>query len=531
MAIYTTELITDRDYNIPEGRLPLEYAVDQANKNNKHSENAEVHVSAVDRESWNGKLDQDAVMEERDAVVELYDAEAEKWFCAGNYAVISGSRVPGGELLRVTSAAMPSVNMPDGSAAGTRLLVLEQRESAGASWREVGRSAVQVGEEEFGAVASPVPVWEFTGCKLVEGQDLRIRSENEAGAVVPLFIYTYSVDDDGCYVYNNSTSAEQPGWLAVVKFYLTQNVSKYATAGELDKHTADTEVHVTADEKASWNRTTQHGDIVYDLNKMFPDAGETTNGPTKLWKQFYAINRIRRYFYDIDVANGDTDPETGFTYSKKMMVPGIKIRHYRAALSGYIPDPFWATYSWVGGNIDWNWNPDTDGNTNEFDDFSNTTKWQFSVTEHQFDLHLDGETTDSSGNFTRHITDEEREKWNAASTLAPHAAFLSAAATGDWSTCKYALLQFYDANAMTGTHPCSISVFHSAEKLQELNYVAHSFGGWIEQISDSMMLLYCGKNDSFTSNDFGTFVLFPLVNRIPHSICYLNLPMEFHLEV
>lgn len=185
-------------------------------------------------------------------------------------------------------------------------------------------------------------------------------------------------------------------------------------ANKAKTHSENTEVHVTADEKASWNHTTQHGDIVYDLNKMFPDAGETTNGPTKLWKQFYAINRIRRYFYDIDAANGDTDPETGFTYSKKMMVPGIKIRHYRAALSGYIPDPFWATYSWMGGNIDWNWNPDTDGNTNEFDDFSNTTKWQFSVTEHQFDLHLDGETTDSSGNFTRHITDEEREKWNAA---------------------------------------------------------------------------------------------------------------------
>lgn len=46
MAIYTTELLTDRDYNIPEGRLPLEYAVDQANKAKTHSEDAAAHVSA-----------------------------------------------------------------------------------------------------------------------------------------------------------------------------------------------------------------------------------------------------------------------------------------------------------------------------------------------------------------------------------------------------------------------------------------------------------------------------------------------------
>lgn len=53
MAIYTTELLTDRDYNIPEGRLPLEYAVDCANKSKTHSENTEAHVSAADREAWN----------------------------------------------------------------------------------------------------------------------------------------------------------------------------------------------------------------------------------------------------------------------------------------------------------------------------------------------------------------------------------------------------------------------------------------------------------------------------------------------
>jgi hypothetical protein len=53
MAIYTTELLTDRDYNIPEGRLPLEYAVDTANKAKTHSENAEVHVTAEDKTAWN----------------------------------------------------------------------------------------------------------------------------------------------------------------------------------------------------------------------------------------------------------------------------------------------------------------------------------------------------------------------------------------------------------------------------------------------------------------------------------------------
>lgn len=53
MAIYTTELLTDRDYNIPEGRLPLEYAVDTANKAKTHSENAEVHVTAEEKAAWN----------------------------------------------------------------------------------------------------------------------------------------------------------------------------------------------------------------------------------------------------------------------------------------------------------------------------------------------------------------------------------------------------------------------------------------------------------------------------------------------
>lgn len=53
MAIYTTELLTDRDYNIPEGRLPLEYAVDTANKAKTHSEDAEVHVTAEEKAAWN----------------------------------------------------------------------------------------------------------------------------------------------------------------------------------------------------------------------------------------------------------------------------------------------------------------------------------------------------------------------------------------------------------------------------------------------------------------------------------------------
>lgn len=195
----------------------------------------------------------DALTEERETVVELYASAGEKRFFAGNYVVISGARVPGGELLRVVSTAMPSNIMPDGSAAGTQLLVLEQRESAGAAWREVGRSVAKVGEEELAEVPQPVPVWEFTGCELIEGQDLRIRSENEAGAVVPCFIYSFSVDDEGCCVYDNSTSSEQPGYLASARFYLIQNVSKYATAGDLDKHTADTVAHVTAEERAAWN--------------------------------------------------------------------------------------------------------------------------------------------------------------------------------------------------------------------------------------------------------------------------------------
>lgn len=53
MAIYTTELLTDRDYNIPEGRLPLEYAVDQANKAKTHTGNTTVHVTDEERTSWN----------------------------------------------------------------------------------------------------------------------------------------------------------------------------------------------------------------------------------------------------------------------------------------------------------------------------------------------------------------------------------------------------------------------------------------------------------------------------------------------
>ena len=53
MAIYTTELLTDRDYNIPEGRLPLEYAVDTANKAKTHSEDAAVHATAEEKVAWN----------------------------------------------------------------------------------------------------------------------------------------------------------------------------------------------------------------------------------------------------------------------------------------------------------------------------------------------------------------------------------------------------------------------------------------------------------------------------------------------
>lgn len=218
-----------------------------------HAGDTTAHVTAEERAAWNGKLTPEALTEEREAVVELYASAGEKRLFMGNYVVISGARVPGGELLRVLSTATPSNIMPDGSAVGTQVLVLEQRESAGSPWREVGRSAVQVGEEELAGVTQPGPVWEFTGCELIEGQDLRIRYENEAGAVVPCFIYSFSVDDEVCCVYDNSTSSEQPGYLPSARFYLTQNVSKYATTGELNKHTADTVAHVTAEERAAWN--------------------------------------------------------------------------------------------------------------------------------------------------------------------------------------------------------------------------------------------------------------------------------------
>lgn len=179
------------------------------------------------------------------------------------------------------------------------------------------------------------------------------------------------------------------------------------TSNAFNTHAQDTTIHITEAERGTWNETSELADIVWDINKMFPGQG---NGGSEVWNQFYAIRQLRKYFYDIDVTNGDSN----FTYSKQMMVSGIKLRHYRAASSGYIPDPIWATYTWKGGTIDWTWNPDVDGETNKFDDFSNTTKWEFEVTEHMWDAHLEGETTDENGTELLHITSEERTTWNNA---------------------------------------------------------------------------------------------------------------------
>ena len=237
-----------------------------------HEGDTTAHVTAEERAAWNGKLTPEALTEERETEVELSVPDGEARFFAGNYAVIDGARVPGGSLLRWVSAAQPSNSMPDGTASGTPVLVLEQRESVDAAWREVGRSAVKEGEERLADVPQPVPVWEFTECELVEGQDLRIRSENEVGAAVPCFIYSLSVADEGCCVYDNSTSSEEPGFLVPTRFYLTQVVERYANAGELDSHTADTVAHVTAEERAAWNAAGGGIKAIYTI--MY--AGEET---------------------------------------------------------------------------------------------------------------------------------------------------------------------------------------------------------------------------------------------------------------
>jgi len=212
-----------------------------------------------------------------------------------------------------------------------------------------------------------------------------------------------SIDVDGVseHLVNSNihvSTNEKANWNRTVDTVITKTPI-------FDSHLVDSSAHVTAEERSKWDFTTEHADIVWNINKMFPGQG---NGGSEIWNQFYAIRQLRKYFYNIDVTNGDSN----FTYSKQMMVSGIKLRHYRAARSGYIPDPIWATYTWKGGTIDWTWDPDVDGETNKFDDFSNTTKWEFEVTEHMLDAHLEGETTDVNGNELFHITSAERTKWN-----------------------------------------------------------------------------------------------------------------------
>ncbi len=148
----------------------------------------------------------------------------------------------------------------------------------------------------------------------------------------------------------------------------------------------------------------EHADIVWDINKMFGNSTDT-------YREFYAISALRQYFHEIDVANGDTDPATGFNYSKKFMVPGLKIRYLRGVSNGYIPEPFWCTTTWTGGNIDWSWVPGTESIT---DDFSNPLKWMDDVPMHMMDIHLDGESTDSTGALVLHVTPEEKATWNEA---------------------------------------------------------------------------------------------------------------------
>lgn len=185
-------------------------------------------------------------------------------------------------------------------------------------------------------------------------------------------------------------------------------------SGELTEHINNAGVHVTPQEKAAWNGTAnslvlhskdesahiptehseffqallEHGDLVWDINKLFPGEGtpNPVEGMPELWYERYCIQRLRKYFYDIDAANNDTDPETGLTYSKKFMVAGMKLRYYRHGTGANgNPSPFWCTATWNGGNIDWNWKWETDGDTKEFDDFTYSGNWLNDIPNHSFE--------------------------------------------------------------------------------------------------------------------------------------------------
>ena len=193
----------------------------------------------------------DALTEERETVVELAASGGGKHFGVGNYALIGGARVPGGSLLRVIVTVIPRKDTADGKT-DIPTLVLEQRTTAEVGWREVGRSAVQAGEEKFEDIASPLPVWEFTGCELTAGQDLRIRFEDEAGAEKDCLIYALGGAEEGCGVDDNDTDSELSGWLAQTRFYVLRLAEKYAAVTALAEHAANAALHVSAEERVAW---------------------------------------------------------------------------------------------------------------------------------------------------------------------------------------------------------------------------------------------------------------------------------------
>lgn len=226
-----------------------------------HAGDTTVHVTAEEKAAWNGKLTPEALTEERETEVELSVPDGEKYFCLGRYAVIDGARVPGGELLRFLCGFVPA------SETGAEL-VLEQRESEGAEWREVGRSTVILERVEFAGITNVngAPIWEFTGCKLTAGQDLRMRYPS-----MNAFIYTHLLPEEGYYV-DSVADGEMHGFLVPTRFYLTQVVERYALAEDLTNHAADTVAHVTAEERAAWNAAGGGIKAIYTI--MY--AGEET---------------------------------------------------------------------------------------------------------------------------------------------------------------------------------------------------------------------------------------------------------------
>lgn len=223
-----------------------------------HAGDTTVHVTAEEKAAWNGKLTPEALTDEKESVDVV--AGTERKFCLGNYAVLAGAVVPGGTLKRLVVA----IN-------GQGALRLEQRESADTAWRVVAQTAEKLEEMET-VNGQNIPVWVFDGCELTAGQDLRISIVNEAGEQQACLIYSSGITTDSSCVYDNNAGGEQQGWAVLARFYVPQKVAKYATAGDLDKHTADTVAHVTAEERAAWNAAGGGIKAIYTI--MY--AGEET---------------------------------------------------------------------------------------------------------------------------------------------------------------------------------------------------------------------------------------------------------------